>query len=121
MIIEKIQRQPRYLVNRTRLSVHTNQTINWLVITLIVLILVLSGSYLFLKSRSAQQAYLLSQIQEDHNRLKNENEGLNAKLVEALSFQKLEETERVKDMTEAENKTFVQPPKKKKKPLLQDA
>ncbi len=115
MVVDKITRQNTYTNNRRRFSVEANQTITWLLITLTALIVGLSLSYIYLKSRSAQQAYLLSQIQEDRTNLQNQNQGLNAKLVDALSFQSIEETDQVKVMGEAENKTFVEPPQKPKK------
>lgn len=114
MVVDKITRKTKYASRRTRFSVEANQTINWLLITLTALILVLSSSYILLKSKSAQQVYLLTDIQKNRTKLQSESEGLNAKLVEALSFQQLEGTNQVKSMAEAESKTFVERPKKKK-------
>lgn len=115
MVVDRIKRKPHYVSGRKRLSVETDNTISSLIITLTIIIVILSGSYLFLKSRSSQQAYLLSQIQDEHTRLQNTNEGLNAKLVEALSFNKIEDAEQIKIMSEPESKTYITPPTKKKK------
>lgn len=114
MVVEKITREPKYVSRRRRFSVEANQTINWLLITLTALIVVLSSSYILLKSKSAQQVYLLTDIQKNRTKLQSESESLNAKLVEALSFQTLEGTKQVKNMSETESKTFVERPKKKK-------
>lgn len=93
--------------SREPLSLKINKTIFALVITLGLMIVILAVLFLTMVSSSGQKGYLLKELQIQNNQLQTENEKLKTELTEKLSFQKIENTEKVKEMTKPEAKVFI--------------
>lgn len=93
--------------SREPLSLRVSKTIKALIITLTLMILVLATLFLTMMSSSGQKGYELKQLQIQNKELQTEREKLKTALTEKLSFQKIENTDVIKEMIKPEQKIFV--------------
>lgn len=80
------------------LKAEVQRTIKLLIVTLAVLIVILSGVFLFQTSITAQKGYLLEQVRKMNDRLKNVAENLKTSVTEASSSKTFENNKKLKDM-----------------------
>jgi len=87
------------------------QTIKLLVVTLGVLIIGLSGTYLYLNSQSAQKGYLLEQVRLQNEKLKDISEDLKTEVTDISSSASFGANEKLEEMTETpkENMEYLLP------------
>jgi len=93
------------------LKKEVEQTIKMLMITLGTLIIALGGTFLYLNSQSAQKGYLLEQVRLQNDKLKDISEDLKAQVTDISSSSKIEESEKLEEMTETpkENTRYLLP------------
>lgn len=93
------------------LKAEVERTIKLLIITLAVLIIVLSGAFLFQTSITAQKGYLLEQVRKMNDELKNVSEDLKTNVTEASSSKSFENNNKLKDMEapKPENSNYLLP------------
>ncbi len=96
----KFQREP--------LSLRINRTIKALIVTLSIMIVVLATFFLAMISSSGQRGYELKQLQIENRELESEMERLKRMVTETLSFQKVEESTKIKEMQKPEQKIYIQ-------------
>lgn len=87
------------------LSEEIHSTYNLLVWTIVIMILVLSLSYLYVSSQKAAKGYLLRELQLDYESLTSESKELETQLIDAQSLQ-LIDTEAT-EMTEPTDEEFT--------------
>lgn len=102
----------RHVVKRRQpLSHEVKRVLKALMVTLSLLFIGLSALFLFQTSKSAEQGFLLRQTKLENEKAKTENRDLKQKVLQAQSFQKIQESKVLKKMEEASAPTYV-PPKK---------
>ncbi|EKD48217.1 MAG: hypothetical protein ACD_65C00060G0002 [uncultured bacterium] len=97
---KKVFAKPRLLSEEIR------STYYLLICTLGVMILVLSLGYLYVSSQKSAKGYLLKELQLDYESLTSESKELETQLINAQSFQEIEETETVEGMDKPNDEEF---------------
>lgn len=85
---------------RKPLSEEVKNTYRLLTVTLVVLTLATSGTYLYMNSLQPAKGYQLKQLQLDHESLQSDLRKLERKVTEAQSFLKIEDSEVLEEMDE---------------------
>lgn len=85
-----------------------SKTLLTLMITLAIIIVALCAIFLYATSNSAQKGYLLKQSQIKNKQLQLEQEELKRKILEASTYENLENQEQIKQMEEPREKAFVE-------------
>ena len=87
------------------LKTEIEKTIKLLVITLGIIIVVLLIAFLFSTSKKAQQGYQLEEARIQNEDLKDESEGLKAKVTDAQATSTLDKSNKLEDMTPPETES----------------
>jgi len=101
------RRQGKIVPRKKPLSGQVKKVISLLIFTLLFLIVILSIVYLLNTTQSSQKGYTLKQEQLKKDDLLLQNRGLVQNIIEAMSFDKIEESELVKGMEKAENPIYI--------------
>jgi len=101
------RKQGKNITKRTPLSKEVKKSITWLFFTLIFLTVILSIVYLLNTTQSSQKGYALKQEQIKKDQLELEKRDLVNKIIEAMSFKKIEESAAVQLMQKPENPIFI--------------
>ena len=70
------------------------------------MVFVLGLSYLYVSSQEAAKGYLLKELQLDYESLTAESKELDTQLINAQSYQQIEETDTYEEMDKPENEEF---------------
>lgn len=97
--------------SRTNGSLHdqAKKAIKALITTLTIMIVGLSIAFLATTNESAQKGYALEQEKLKNEELKTINSNLTSKITQATASDKITENEKIKEMKEAEKKSYVTP------------
>jgi len=71
------------------------------------MIVILLVAFLFLTSQSSQKGYALQQERLKNEYLKDINKNLTTKITESTAFTNLEETDKLDEMKELDEKTYI--------------
>lgn len=88
------------------LSEEVRSTYYLLICTLGIMVFVLGLSYLYVSSQEAAKGYLLKELQLDYESLTAESKELDTQLINAQSYQQIEETDTYEEMDKPENEEF---------------
>lgn len=102
------RRQGKIIPKRTPLSKEVKKSITWLIFTLIFLTVILSIVYLMNTTQSSQKGYELKQEQIKKDQLELQKRELVNKIIEAMSFSKIEDSDLVKAMQKPENPQYIE-------------
>lgn len=102
------RRQGKIVTRKKPLSGQVKKVISLLIFTLLFLIVILSIVYLLNTTQSSQKGYTLKQEQLRKDDLQLENRGLVQNIIQAMSFDKIEQSEIVKSMTKVENPLYIE-------------
>lgn len=92
---------------RETFSTRMNKTIRALMITLSIMIIVLTTFFFTTVSDSGQKGYELKQLQIQNKELESEMEKLKRDVTETVSFQKIEDSSKIKEMQKPDQKIYV--------------
>lgn len=94
---------------RKPLSEEIRSTYHLLLVVLVLLGLGASGMYLYLNGLKSAKGYTLQQLESDFEALSSEQRALDHQVMEAQSFNKIQETEQIETMQESssEDLTFL--------------
>lgn len=95
------------MVTKETLRSETKKTIKLLIITLLVMIVALTGVFFVVTNKNAQNGYALEQEKLKNENLKSTQSDLNTKITQSSSFSNMEESNKIKKMQEPENKQYV--------------
>jgi len=106
---EFIQRrkQGKNIPRRNPLSKEVKKSITWLFFTLVFLTVILSIVYLLNTTQSSQKGYALQQQQFKKDQLELQKRDLVNKIIESMSFNKIEESAIVSGMIKAEEPIYL--------------
>lgn len=93
--------------NRTPLSQEVRNTYRVLTITLTLLAIVTTSTYLYVNSLKSVKGYELEQLQSDYETLQSDLRKLERKVIEAQSFLHLKTEEHLDEMEAAETETYT--------------
>ena len=102
------RRQGKIIPKRTPLSKEVKKSITWLLFTLVFLTVILSIVYLLNTTQSSQKGYALKQEQMRKEQLELEKRDLVNKIIGAMSFNKIEQSDTVSGMEKLENPIFIE-------------
>jgi len=99
----------RKRTKRKPLSEEIRSTYHLLLVVLVLLGLGSSGMYLYLNGLKSAKGYTLQQLESDFEALSSEQRALDHQVMEAQSFNKIQETEQIETMQESssEDLTFL--------------
>ncbi len=83
------------------------KTIKTLIITLSLMIVFLTSSFLAITSQSAQNGYALEQEKERYELLLIDKEKLQTKITSSTAYGSIEDSQKVNSMQEEKDKTFI--------------
>lgn len=89
------------------LRVETHKTVRALLITLSIMIVVLLSGFLALTNAGAQKGYTLDQLKQLNEDLKSKNASIKAQIIDSVSVNNFQKTEKVEEMKQIETKTYV--------------
>lgn len=109
MDFELMQRRRlgKIINRRSTLSQDVKKSIYMLVFTLLGLIVILSMVFLLNTSQSSQKGYVLQQQQSKKEQLTVQNHDLVNKIIEAMTFQRIQDSPIIKGMIKPENPTYI--------------
>lgn len=102
------RRQGKIIPKKTPLSKEVKKSITWLLFTLVFLTVILSIVYLLNTTQSSQKGYSLKQEQIRKEQLELQKRQLVNQIIEAMSFNKIEESTIVEGMEKAENPIYIE-------------
>lgn len=102
------RKQGKIIPKRTPLSKEIKKSITWLMFTLVFLTVILSIVYLLNTTQSSQKGYQLKQEQIRKEQLELQKRDLVNKIIEAMSFHKIENSEIVSSMLKAETTLYIE-------------
>ncbi len=105
----ELVRQGRIITKKKSLSQEIKRSIFLLIFTLLSLIVVLSIVFLLNTSQTYQKGNILQQEQEKKKDLMDLNHELLNKIIDAISYQKIEESPIIKAMQKPENPEYIEP------------
>lgn len=94
--------------NRKPLSSEIKSIYRVLTITVAVLCLASTFSYLYINSLKPAKGYTLKQLQTDYENLQSENRDLERKIIDARSYTELLDNQELKSMEDANEFSFVE-------------
>ena len=109
MSLDPLAHKVRPLKRRNRkqpLSEQISSMYRTLSITLIIMLLVITGTNLFINGANSAKGYTLKQLQETYESLQSEQRKLEHQIVNAQSFLTLEEVDALNEMESSENEDF---------------
>jgi hypothetical protein len=92
-LVEYSPKAKRKFKSKNTLANETRKTIKSLIVTLAIMIVVLSGFFLGITSRTAQKGYTLQQAKLENEELKDQSESINAKILNSTAVSKIDEEE----------------------------
>lgn len=92
---------------RKTFSSQIHQTIKALMITLSLMIVILATFFMSMISNSGQKGYELKELQVQNRELQSEMEKLKREVTETVSFQKIEDSSKIKEMQKPNQKIYV--------------
>ncbi len=101
------RKQGKIIPKRTPLSKEIKKSITWLLFTLVFLTVILSIVYLLNTTQSSQKGYQLKQEQIQKEQLELQKRDLVNKIIESMSFHKIEQSEIVGTMQKVENPIYI--------------
>jgi len=101
------RRMGKIISRRNTLSQEVKKSIYLLVFTLLGIIVILSIVFLLNTSQSSQKGYILQQQQIKKEQLTLQNHDLVNKIIEAMTFQRIQDSPIIKAMLKPENPTYI--------------
>jgi uncharacterized membrane protein len=95
--------------NKETLKNEARRTIRLLIITLTIMIIALSVTFLLTTNSGSQKGYTLQQLKIENQQLKSQELELATKVNDSTSFSNLEENEKVSGMQKTEVKSYITP------------
>ncbi|MEK7544792.1 MAG: hypothetical protein AAB551_01540 [Patescibacteria group bacterium] len=92
---------------RETFSSQINKTIKSLIVTLSIMIVVLATFFMSMISDSGQKGYELKELQIQNKELQSTMEKLKKDVTKTVSFQKIEESSKIKEMQKPGQKIYV--------------
>ncbi len=102
------RRQGKIIPKKKPLSKEVKKSITWLTFTLIFLTVILSIVYLLNTTQSNQKGYALKQEQIKKEQLELQKRQLVNQIIEAMSFNKIEDSSIVENMKKTENPIYIE-------------
>ncbi|MBD3361000.1 hypothetical protein GF366_04340 [Candidatus Peregrinibacteria bacterium] len=93
--------------NKTTLQTEAKKTVKLLITTLSIMIVVLSTLVLATTSSKAQKGYTFQQEKLKNEELKDIFDNLTIKITKATAFSQVEESDKISQMEETEEKEYV--------------
>lgn len=106
MIEHPLRNRPKRR-RKVTLKTETQKTIKSLIITLSLMIVALSVFFLMTTNENSQLGYTLQQEKLKNEKLKTENQHLNAQITNSTAFSEIENDQQLKEMATPEVKTYV--------------
>jgi len=97
------------MYKKTPLSIEVKKVLKMLMYTLFSMLIVLSGYFFVKTSSSAEKGYELRENQLLKNSLESENRILRKRVLDAQSLNRLQNSDTVNNMNEAEDPVYVIP------------
>jgi hypothetical protein len=101
------RRMGKIISRRSTLSQDIKKSIYLLVFTLLGIIVILSIVFLLNTSLSSQKGYILQQEQIKKEQLTLQNHDLVNKIIEAMTFQRIQDSPIIKGMLKPENPSYI--------------
>lgn len=92
---------------RETFSKQISETIKALIVTLTMMIVILATFFMSMVSDSGQKGYQLKELQVENKELESQMEKLKRDVTEMVSFQKIEESKKIKEMQKPERKIYI--------------
>lgn len=115
-LIER-RRSGKIVTKRKPLSIEVKKSLYMLIFALLGIIVVLSIVFLLNTSQSSQKGYVLKQQELKKEALMLQNHELVNKIIEAMTYQKVEDNPIIKGMTKPENLQYIKLPKQEENPV----
>jgi flagellar biosynthesis/type III secretory pathway M-ring protein FliF/YscJ len=106
--IQQRRRTRQIIPKKNTLSQEVKRSIYMLIFTLLGLIVILSIVFLLNTSQSSQKGYILKQEQLKKEDLLVTNHNLINKIIEAMTYQRIETSPLIKSMLKAEKTVYIQ-------------
>ena len=107
MDIIAYKRRQNPIRKQISLKDETQKTIKALMITLGVIIVSLAVIFMLINTKTNERGYTLEQEKLRNGNLKSLNEDLAAKITKSTTSSGINSSDKIKDMTETQNKTYV--------------
>lgn len=104
------RRRGKLIPPKKTLSLQVKRSISLLIGTLIFLVVLISIVYLLNTTQSSQKGYVLQQEQLRKDDLLLQDRNLINKIIDAQSYNKIEESDLVQDMVKPENPLYIEAP-----------
>jgi predicted Holliday junction resolvase-like endonuclease len=110
---EIIKRRGKSIPTKTPLSIEVKKSIYMLIFALLSIIIMVSIVYLMNSSQATQKGYSIKQEDLEKTLLNEEKQELIRKIIEAQSFQEIENSELVKKMVKPTDTIYIDTEKEK--------
>lgn len=104
------RRRGKIIVPKKTLSLQVRRSISLLIGTLVFLIVLISIVYLLNTTQSSQKGYVLKQEQIHKDELLLQDRNMVNDIIDAQSYNKIEESDIVKKMIKPENPKYIEVP-----------
>lgn len=114
-LIER-RRSGKIITKKKPLSLEVKKSLYMLIFALLGIIVVLSIVFLLNTSQSSQKGYVLKQQELKKEALMLQNHDLVNKIIDVMTYQKVEDNPIIKGMTKPENLQYIKLPKQEEPP-----
>ena len=104
------RRRGKIIPQKKTLSLQVKRSISLLIGTLLFLTVLISIVYLLNTTQSNQKGYVLQQEQLKKDDLLLQDRNLVNQIIDAQSYNKIEDSDQVQDMIKPENPIYIDPP-----------